>query len=374
MSSAPPPCSIGYSVKPTRTNSDLYTFRRRDTYLHTFGAKNGDKIIRMIYHPLTICLLCLHGIVCFMLSWTGLLLFKIQQYSIDIAWCVFCVNLWIWLIFGILSVNRAALRVIATKFDFWVKVLFANIFIVSYNIWTFNHTDIQHVNWIVIHLLRAALSSIDFILIIIYYSLISGMQIKFKTKLYFGILLSVFCTIFATQYMFFSENHKHHTSEYSPIYHEYLSVSFYSISLSSIQIITLFLWKTVYLSRKCKQKSTVANNTLPSIRWVSDPSVTYLSSKQEHGAQKQRNSLESNEGDDRYLDCPSEDMHNTKPLPLSFIQMMSIANDRDGLEDVHQTEPLNLSDIESFTPTRIREIADDISSLGRLSRSRSTSL
>eukprot|EP00483_Globobulimina_turgida_P009291 UN09310 len=86
-------------------------------------------------------------------------------------------------------------------------------------------------------------------------------------------MLSAFCTLFALQYLLFNDNHNKDKDLYTTIYPKYISISWYSISLSSIQILTLFLWKTIYLARKYKEKSIVIN-TIPSIQWIGDQNTT----------------------------------------------------------------------------------------------------
>eukprot|EP01083_Nonionella_stella_P260976 889216_1 len=134
-------------VRPIRTSSDLYSFRRNDTYLHTFGIRNGDIMFHMIYHRFTVCILSLYGIFCIFLSWTNPLFLKFEQFYIDVTYCLFGLFTWIWVVFAILSVNRIALKLIILKFDFWVKVIFGIVFVISYNSWLFvTNKDVKTLN------------------------------------------------------------------------------------------------------------------------------------------------------------------------------------------------------------------------------------
>ena len=245
------------------SSDDLYSFKREDTYLHTFGIRNGNNLIKMLYSRLTISLLFVYGLFCIILTWTKPLT-EFEHYSL--FWCLFGFINWIWITFAICSVNRIALHLITKKFDFWIKIIFSIIFIISYSVWriiTNNHNN-SNTNDIM-YILQTILIGIDFILIITYYSLINGMQIKYKTKLYFGVSLSTITTTMWLQLTLWSGNNKNDL--FTNLYAPYISFSWYYSALSSIQILCIFLWKTVYLTRKYREKSTIIN-TIPSIRWI----------------------------------------------------------------------------------------------------------
>ena len=246
------------NINMDKSDDTLCSFERQDTYLHTFGIKNGNDLMKLLYSRITVCLLLLYGLFCLMLSWTN-----VTNYHLFL--CLFDFMSWIWITFAILSVNRMALHLISKKFDFWIKIIFSIIFVISYSIWSISSHSKQNNESHVLFISHTILIGIDFILFITYYSMINGIQIKYKTKLYLGILLSSISTILIFQLLTYSANNSNRVN--MALYDKYLSISWFDLTLSSIQILNIFLWKTVYLFRKYRGKSTIIN-TIPSIKWI----------------------------------------------------------------------------------------------------------
>lgn len=189
-----------------------------------------------------------------------------KQKDYYFLWCSFCVLLWIWNTLGVLSVNRMALHSIAKKFDFWAKLVFVFVFIIAYSIWrvaTTHHIetnahDFDSIAW---YIIQTILMGIDFILLVLYYSLIHGMPISYKAKSRLGCMLSILCTCMALQLLLCSANNEQDIK--LKIYAPYLSVSLYAISVSCIMVLTLFLWKSVYLISRYKRKSAAVGGKVP---------------------------------------------------------------------------------------------------------------
>ena len=222
-----------------------YTFNENHTYLHHFyGQSVADKMINILNHKIIIFIL-----ISSILTWIAIAIIYGNTiiypiYAIPIAGCIWMPFTMIWLLFA----NISAIKLITKTFEFWFKLAYIIVFVVSYEIdwWSFQNISLKYM-WI--------LYGIICIVVIFSLSILDAYNIKRIYKLSMTTLVAIMLSVLSILCQFTMQC----GSE--------TIISLTSIQHSATWILAIFLWKQAILIMVRKDKTMTMNYT-PCVRWI----------------------------------------------------------------------------------------------------------
>ena len=158
----------------------------------------------------------------------------------------------IYLLLMVLSSNMELVKQTMHKFDFWVKVLYTLRLAISTLIIVGIRMTVEDV-----------LSQMIYLVAILSYSMIDGIQMPYKMKIATAMLLATHYSFFAIMYTFVWDSNEFYILHIIGS----LNVNVTALVTSSFRIIALFIWKQTYKLIFKKGKSTALTGSII-IKWV----------------------------------------------------------------------------------------------------------
>eukprot|EP00483_Globobulimina_turgida_P010800 UN10821 len=169
-----------------------------------------------------------------------------------------------WLILLFLSVNIKAFKMITKSFDFWFKVVYMIIFVVTRFIYIqyisiHVETSRRNIFWFIYD----ALYGFVRLFTILLWSSLDALQLPLYIKIYLGLLIAIVYSLNALFITLFAESNGDDS-----IIHigNSISISLISYIESSIRIVAIFMWKQTILSILKKNRCILIKYS-PFIQW-----------------------------------------------------------------------------------------------------------
>ena len=239
--------------------SITYTFNKNNTYYHSlFNHKTASRIIKIIYSKY---------LALFTILWTFVDLIRYLISTLPFAFHVITLFLststFIYLILFILTINIKILKRSVCHFVFWFKILttvYSTIFFFILRFIYLKHITMETRN---ISISTEILHQCTDILVITIFSGIDGFNLSKRFKIFFGVLISVYWTcwtILASLWI----------TDYDDLDFKLFStfrLSIGSIYLSSLRVLSIFVWKQTILAFIKKDRCINIRHS-PYIKWV----------------------------------------------------------------------------------------------------------
>ena len=254
-----------------------YCFDRNNTYLHyLFGNDKGQKIFNFVLSKK--CVLGVGSLTGLGIVW--LMYFAlIDNYAMIHGLMITLISLGViyipYLILVLLSVNIECFKMILKSFEFWFKLFYCLQSQVARFVWIFvlltpeewpDHPTDSGSNLYKLQLIFQIVLSIAQLLVILVVISIDALQMKFGLKIFFGCCAAVYSSMFAVNLTFSS---RYYENPKSIIHIKALNSSFSVVSVraGALQILSIFIWKQVFLSI-IKRNRCVLIKYSPYLRWV----------------------------------------------------------------------------------------------------------
>ena len=250
-----------------------YCFDKTNTYLHgIFGQDNGQKIFDFIYSKrcfILVSLLALFGFI-----FEQILLSLNMLLTNVIIMQITLVLLIPYLLFVLLSVNKRCFKLVIQSFDFWIKLFYFLQFRIAYMVYYYALTDPEQ--WVryqmesgsiayKLEIFLDSLRAVAFLLVVLLIISVDALQIKSWQKISGCVAAGVLFSFIAISYTFYTDiwgndNSIIHIKSLD------LSISASSMMASSLQILSIFVWKQVLLSI-FKRNRCILIRYSPYIKW-----------------------------------------------------------------------------------------------------------
>eukprot|EP01083_Nonionella_stella_P062603 162776_1 len=243
---------INYNMK----SGFVYRFDVSFTFLHSLcGETNAQKIKQIIEHKFTLSLL----VIAMILLVTFTILFQHLPILIEIMSLITFV-LWIlWLLLKHLLLNKTAFKLCIKSFDFWIKICYGFMYILSMAISDLKTVGLKSYSVLFIFMLVMMSSALSYI------SAFDASNTSQKKKLLLSVLGSLLMSYVTIMFQFFVSEEDWYTMKWKSS-HGMHTISTLSLIGSSTRILAIFFWKS-YKTWKGKGIKAVSISKEPTLYW-----------------------------------------------------------------------------------------------------------
>lgn len=246
----------------------VLSLSRHHTFLHDlFSNQTAHKIIHILFGRIAAMIfsvMLLSGIILSVLLWTNFLTSKVIVY---LGWLLLILAL-IALIIALLSVNKLVIKMVSGTFEFWFKLFFLFRYFICteiYSIKTNRYYD--EYEWSFVLYINIVWTV--YLLFILIYSFIDGLQISIRFRIFVLITGSMFISTLAIYHTILETNvDGDGRIIYTNIFGRKIMIDIIGWSAGSLRIISLFVWRQTIYSLYYRDKATSINQQV-SIKWVS---------------------------------------------------------------------------------------------------------
>eukprot|EP01083_Nonionella_stella_P116107 344759_1 len=236
-----------------------YYFNRNDTFLHSVCCNDqiANKIIAALYHKLLLFPMWIITVI-----WVLITTFFHQVNPHQVTWffileVIYECGVICYFILLTASCNKKAFKLIVTGFDFWIKLYYSIMALVTDALYV--RRAGYHVNEIV----YIDLSAVMITQIIIYFSLMEGFNVSWKTMFALGIIVSCIVSLQAARFTIWFDGEEQYIRIFEGV--KFGLIGYFAVSL---QVLSIFLWKQTIMAAWYKGKLCISIYLSPKIQWV----------------------------------------------------------------------------------------------------------
>eukprot|EP01083_Nonionella_stella_P283067 963387_1 len=240
---APQPSQpIHYNMK----SGFVYRFDVNSTWLHSLcGQQKAQTIKTIVEHKVTLAVLITMTII--LVMFPSLLFAAIMQ----ITWLL-------WLLLKHSLLNKTAFKLCMKSFDYWIKMGYAFGYWIVYGMYSGNYGSSAH------RTVEFYVQIISGLLSISYIAALDASNTSRAMKLVVSVFGALFCSWWSINFQFFQSEEDWHVIKWKSSLGMH-TISTLSLVVSSLRIVTIFLWKQAYKTWKSKGIKAVALERSPTI-------------------------------------------------------------------------------------------------------------